>query len=303
MLYFFQQALNGLHSSALYALLAFGYALTHGVLHRTNIAYGGVFAFTGQTMILLAVFGYQVLWLTLPATVAFAIIVAFFYAWLTSSILSRNVLGPLAHSSPNAVVVATLGVAIVLMEVTRISADTKDFWLPPMLSTPIVFASDGTFHATLTIIQLINCGIAAATILLASLVLGRTGVGRIWRAVCDDPRASALCGIDVSRVFYRSVLAGGFAAALAGIMAALYFGNIGFGAGLIFGLKILFITAVGGYETPAKAACGAAAFGMAEALYSGYFPLEWRDAAMFAMLVALLILRPSDGVESRPARA
>ena len=73
MLYFLQQVLNGFHSSALYALLAFGYALTHGVLHRTNIAYGSLFAFAGQTMILCAVFGYQVLWLTLPATVAFGI--------------------------------------------------------------------------------------------------------------------------------------------------------------------------------------------------------------------------------------
>ena len=73
MLYFFQQVLNGFHSSALYALLAFGYALTHGVLHRTNIAYGSLFAFAGQTMILAAVFGYQVLWLTLPASVAFGI--------------------------------------------------------------------------------------------------------------------------------------------------------------------------------------------------------------------------------------
>ena len=65
MLYFLQQVLNGLHSGALYALLAFGYALTNGVLHRTNLAYGALFAFAGQTMILTAVFGYQVLWLTL----------------------------------------------------------------------------------------------------------------------------------------------------------------------------------------------------------------------------------------------
>ena len=56
MLYFFQQVLNGFHSGALYALLAFGYSLTNGVLHRTNIAYGSVFAFAGQTMILAAVF-------------------------------------------------------------------------------------------------------------------------------------------------------------------------------------------------------------------------------------------------------
>ena len=93
MLYFLQQVLNGFHSSALYALLAFGYALTHGVLHRTNIAYGSLFAFAGQTMILTAVFGYQVLWLTLPATVAFGIAVAFLYALLIGHMLARHVLG------------------------------------------------------------------------------------------------------------------------------------------------------------------------------------------------------------------
>ena len=84
-------------------------------------------------------------------------------------------------------------------------------------------------------------------------------------------------------------------------MAAFYYGNMSFGTGLVFGLKILFITAVGGYNTPTRAAAGAAMFGMAEALWSGYFPLEWRDVAMFALLVALLVLRPSDGVETKTA--
>ena len=65
MLYFLQQLLNGFHSGALYALLAFGYALTNGVLQRTNLAHGALFAFAGQMMILVAVFGWQVLWLTL----------------------------------------------------------------------------------------------------------------------------------------------------------------------------------------------------------------------------------------------
>ena len=77
-----------------------------------------------------------------------------------------------------------------------------------------------------------------------------------------------------------------------GILAALYFGNVSWGTGLIFGLKILFITAVGGYRSPLASALGAAAFGMAEALWSGYFPLLWRDAWMFVFLVLLLILKP-----------
>ena len=290
MLYFFQQVLNGLHSGALYALLAFGYALTNGILHRINLAYGALFAFCGQTMILVAVFGYQVLWLTLPATIALGIVAAFAYAALASRILSRHIFEPRAGRAPNAVVATSLGVLLVLSEAARIAAETHDFWQPPLLAQPVVFAEDGTFRATLTTIQLLDCAIVAATIALAGWGLARSRFGRRWRAVSDDPFMAALCGVDTSSVFRSAVLAGGLCAALAGVMAGLYFGNIGFGAGLTYGLKILFVTAVGGYLSPVQAALGAAAFGMGESLWAGYFPIEWRDAWMYALLVAMLVL-------------
>ncbi|TJW85923.1 MAG: branched-chain amino acid ABC transporter permease, partial [Mesorhizobium sp.] len=126
MLYFFQQVLNGLHSGALYALLAFGYVLTNGILHRTNLAYGALFAFCGQTMILTAAFGYQALWLTLFAAVALGIVAAFLYAGLISYVLSRSIFEPLADRTPNAIVVTTLGILLLLSEASRIAADTHD---------------------------------------------------------------------------------------------------------------------------------------------------------------------------------
>lgn len=291
MTYFLQQMLNGMHAGALYALLAFGYTLTHGVVKRTNLAHGALFAFSGQTAILVAVFGWNVLWLALPATVALGIAAAFAYALLAGHILSRHVFQPLAGRSPNTIVAATLGVSLVLMELARISAETRDLWLPPMLADPLRFAGDGSFTATLTAMQLVNCSIALAAVIAGALILSRSRFGRNWRAVCDDASAAALVGVDVSRVFHVAVLGGAVFAALAGILAALYYGNISFGTGLFFGLKILFVTAAGGYDTPAKSAAGAFAFGLAEAAWSGYFPLEWRDAWMFAFLVALLVLR------------
>jgi branched-chain amino acid transport system permease protein len=290
MLYFLQQVLNGLHSGALYALLAFGYALTNGILQRTNLAYGGLFAFSGQTMILVAVFGWNVLWLTLPATIALGIAVAIAYTALMSFILAGRVFLPLAKASPNAIVTATLGVLIALTEFSRIAADTHDFWLPPMLAIPVAFARSGGFEATMTVIQLLDCLIAAAVLALGGLALARSNFGRAWKAVCDDPHAAALCGVDTNAIFYRAVLAGALSAALAGVMAGLYYGNIGFGAGLIYGLKILFVTAVGGYLSPSRAAMGATAYGLAESLWAGYFPMEWRDAWMLALLAAMLVL-------------
>ena len=303
--YFLQQLLNGLHSGALYALLAFGYVLTNGVLRRTNLAHGPLFAFAGQVLILFAVFGWQVLWLTLPATIALGIVAAFAYAALTSALLARTVFLPLARHAPNAIVVATLGVSLVLMEVGRIAADTRDFWLPPMLSEAVTFAvSAGGFRVTLTVIQLLDCAAALAVLALARLFLARSHFGRAWRAVSEDRLAAAMCGIDVRRTFYAAVLGGALLAALAGVMAALYYGNISFDTGLVFGLKVLFVTAVGGYRDPLRAAIGAALFGIAESLWSGYFPTEWRDAWMFALLVAMLVLRPDDSAnDPRPGTA
>lgn len=300
MLYFFQQVLNGLHSGALYALLAFGYALTNGILHRTNLAYGAVFAFSGQTMILAAVYGWQVLWLTLPATVAFGVALAFGYALLVSTVLSRNVFEPLADRSPNTIAAATLGVLLVLSELARIAADTKDFWLPPMLAEPVVFAERPGFQATLTAIQLIDCAVAVTALAAGGRLLARSRFGREWRAVSDDPHAARLCGVDTRAVFRAAVLGGGLAAALAGVLAGLYYGNISFGTGLVYGLKILFITAVGGYLSPVRAAAGGVVFGLAESLWAGYFPIEWRDAWMFLFLVAMLVLIGA-GRDSRTA--
>jgi len=290
MLYFFQQVLNGLHSGALYALLAFGYVLTNGILHRTNLAYGAVFAFCGQTMILTAAFGYQALWLTLFASLALGVVSALLYAALISHVLSRSVLEPLADRTPNAIVVTTLGILLVLSEASRIAADTHDLWLPPMLAQPIIFAQSATFTATLTLIQVLDCAFVLAIIGFAAWAFARSSFGRRWRAVSDDPKAAAMCGVDVRAVFRGAVLAGGLCAALAGMLAGLYYGNISFGTGLVYGLKILFVTAVGGYLSPPRAALGAAAFGMGESLWAGYFPLEWRDAWMYLFLVAMLLL-------------
>jgi branched-chain amino acid transport system permease protein len=290
MLYFFQQVLNGLHSGALYALLAFGYALTNGVLRRINLAYGAVFAFCGQAMILTAVYGYDVLWLTLPAAVALGVVAALLYAVLLGGVLSRAVFEPLAQRSANTLVAATLGVLLALTEFSRIAADTHDFWLPPMLSRPVVFAEGTGFRATLTVIQLIDCAIVAAIVAVAGWRLARSDFGRKWRAVCDDPLTASLCGVDTVGVFRTAVLCGALCAALAGVMAGFYYGNIGFGDGLVYGLKILFVTAVGGFLSPVRAAMGAAAFGLAESLWAGYFPIEWRDAWMYFLLVAMLVL-------------
>lgn len=291
MLYLLQQFLNGLHSGAIYALLAFGYVLINGVIHRTNLAHGALFAFAGHVMILASTFAYQVLWLIWPLSLAIGFLAALVYSLTAAWFISRRVFAPLASASPNAIVVTTLASAFVLGETARFSANTRDIWLPPFLSTPVVFAERAGFLVTLTQNQILQATSAVFLLAAASIVLSRSSVGRIWRAVSDDPLAAQFCSIDAGRVLHLSVLAGTALAAVAGTLAALHYGNISFGTGMVYGLKILFVTAAGSYASPPRAALGAALFGIGESLWSGYFPIDWRDGWMLAFLIGLLVLR------------
>jgi branched-chain amino acid transport system permease protein len=292
MSYFLQLLFNGVHNAALYALLAYGYVLIHGLTHRTDLSLGAIFAFSGQTFILVAAFGWSILWMTLPAALSFGLLIAAAYVGIGGYAIAKLIYAPLDTGTRNTILVATLGLSIFLMELSRIAADTRDYWLPPMLATPVQLLGTGV-DISLTQLQVANIIIALAVIAIGETVMLRTSAGRIWRAVSDEPAATAMCGIDPDRVRTKAILTAYGVCALAGILAALYYGNVSFNTGMIFGLKILFITAAGGFSRPLYAAFGAAIVGLVESLWGGYFSVLWRDAAVFSLLVFVLATRIS----------
>ena len=290
MAYLLQQLLGAIPIAALYAALAFGYALAFGVTKRPDITYGALFAFAGQMYVLFADVGWNRLWLVLPAALVFGAAMATIYGAGTGLLLGRYIMLPLVRVSPHAIIVASLGVLITLMEVARLASNSRSLWLPPFFNEPIEFWTDGGYRVTLTLIQLMNTLIMVSLIIAGQQFLRKIRWGRSWRAVCDDPLAAELCGADAGRVF---VLAYGTAALIAtacGILATSYYGNMDFGSGIMFGLKVLMIAAIGGYGDPLRSAGGAASLGFAESLWGGYGPMVWRDLVMFSLLIFILVL-------------
>jgi len=290
MAYFLQQLANALPVAALYALLAFGYAIAFAVTRRADLTYGALFGFAGQVFLLFADFGWNRLWLVLPAALAFAGVSALIYTAGAGLLIGRSVMRKLADTSANTVVVASLGVALVLMELSRIAANTRSLWLPPFLNTPLILWGGAGFPVTLTVIQVANTLVMLGLVGLGGIFLARSAWGRAWRAVADDPGAAALCGIDGRGVFVAAYALSALIAAVAGILATSYYGNMDFGAGLVFGVKVLFIAAIGGQTSPLQAAAGAAVMGLGETLWSAYGSMLWRDFAIFSCLVVLLVL-------------
>ncbi len=248
--------------AALYATLAFGYAIAFGVTKRADITYGAIFAFCGSDFAALHRSRLQQA-LADPAGRAGAggLCSSVVYSMIAAIWIGRSIMLPLVRQSSNTVIVAALGITIVLMETARLASDTKSLWLSPFLNSAVVFWSDGAFKVTLTEIQLINTGLMCAMIALGVVIMRGTSWGRLWRAVTDDPLAAELCGTSADRVFLIAYASAGLIATACGILATFYYGTMDFGAGLMFGLKVLMVAAVGGYSDPLKSAAGAAGLG------------------------------------------
>jgi branched-chain amino acid transport system permease protein len=288
--YFVQQILNSVPLAALYAMLAFGYSMSFGLTKRADFTPGALFAFAGQIFVFFTAFGWDRLLLVYPLALGLGASVALAYTLLAAVIVSKRVTMPLSFYSPNSVIAASLGVMIVLMELVRVASGSHDVWLSPFLNTHVVFWRPPGFPVMLTALQISNALLMTIIVMGSWAWLKWSAAGRIWRAVSDDPHAAAICGIDAGQVLVLSAMATAVYSALSGILATSYYGSMDFGSGLMFGLKVVMIAAIGDQSAPHRSAIGAAVFGVAETLWGAYMPFLWRDFAMFSMLVILAVI-------------
>jgi len=290
MAYLLQELLNALPMAGLYACLAFGYALAFGVTKRPDITYGALVAFSGQICLLFTDFGWNRLYLVLPAAISLGLAAGLAYALLAGLWTARHVMMPLHKRSANAVIVASLGVVLVLSEAARLALDTRSLWLPPIGQQIVALMEVDGRPIGLSTLQILHVGLMVLLVAIGQAALSASRAGRLWQAVSQDPLASRLVGVDADAVFVLSLMAASLFAALGGLSATVLYGTMDFGAGLMFGLKVVLIAAVGGYSRPLHSALGAAAVAFAESLWSAYGPMIWRDAVIISALVWLLVI-------------
>jgi branched-subunit amino acid ABC-type transport system permease component len=302
--YLVQALANALPSTAMMMMIGVAYSLIYGLVGRINLAFGelamvGAFgtvigaALTaglglGGTAGGLAVAG--ALGLMLTALWGYAI--------------ERTVIAPLVPKSGQAMLVATLALAIVMQELFRLGQGTDLRWMPPVLSQPLALAGGGGFTASVTVMQLLVAVLAGGAALFLAGVMRWSEFGRQWRAVADDPMMARLLGIAPEGVLTEAFLLASLLAAVAGFVMASYYGGAGFAGGAMIGLKALVAAVVGGIGSVGGALLGGLVVGLFEAAWSAYLPIEQRDLAVLLMLVAVFVLKPGGlmGVEPQGPR-
>jgi branched-chain amino acid transport system permease protein len=287
-----QHVAAALPKIAIYALLAPAYALIYGLIGRINLAFGELAVIGGQGALIGAIGG-AMAGEGAPALILLgSLLIALAAAATHGEFMARAVFLPLSGKSGQAILVASIGLAVAFMEYVRLAQGSGNRWTPPLLNTPVPLARAGDFVVTATegAMATVALSLGAGLALLAAM--RRSGFGRDWRAVADDAGAAALLGVDAGRVLMRAFALASLLAGLSGFIMTAHYGGIGFSGGLATGLKALIGAIAGGVGSVPGAMLGAVAIGTFEAAWSAALPLEHADIAVYAILVTLLVFRP-----------
>ncbi|MFB5084439.1 branched-chain amino acid ABC transporter permease [Symbiobacterium thermophilum] len=280
-----EQTLNGLQLGFVYALIAVGYTMVYGIIKLINFAHGDVF----MVGAFLAYFGFTSWGLPWPV----AMLVSMAGCAVLGVGIERLAYRPLrARGAPRiAALITAIGVSLFIEYFTSLNfVFGSDYRNVPRVLPDRRWELGGI---TVTNVQLLV--LVTVLVLVASLqfVVYRTRVGKAMRAVAQDTDAARLMGIDVDRIIACTFALGSALAAAAGALFAVAYPQIHPFMGIMPGLKAFTAAVLGGIGSIPGALLGALVMGQVEVLTAAYVTTDFRDAIAFALLILVLLLRPT----------
>lgn len=274
------QVLNGLAIGNVYAMLAIGFVLVFGVANLINFAQGSLFVVGGYLAYTFAVL------LGLPLILAATLAVA-----LTALLglgLDWAFLRPLERGPRIAPLLATLAIAIVLDETVQLiwSPDTKPF------PSPLASTTWQLGNAYISAVDLLILFTGLGTIIVLTLFLSRTWIGRAVRATAMDPEAAQQMGVNVAAMRSLTFGIAGLVGGVGGVLVGFYYQSIWPTMGLPLGIKGFTAALLGGITSIPGAIVGGLLLGVFEALTSGYLGSIYRNLIAYTLLLLVLFLRP-----------
>jgi len=297
--YFLQQLINGLTLGMIYGLIAIGYTMVYGIVGMINFAHGEIFmigAFIAFIAFLaLGLVGIGWVPLALLIVLVATMLLTAVYGWTLERVAYR----PLRRSPRLAALITAIGMSIFLQNYVQLLQGARVKPLQPVVTGGIRFLEGGNFAVTFSFLQMLIILMTVGLMIGFTLLINRTALGRAQRACQQDLGMAALVGIDVDRTISLTFVLGAALAAVAGLMFLLNYGVIDFYIGFLAGIKAFTAAVLGGIGSVPGAMLGGLMIGLIEAFWSAYFSVEYKDVATFAILILVLIFRPT-GLLGRP---
>lgn len=281
-----QQITNGLVLGSVYVLIAVGFTLCLGVLKLVNVAQGHFY-------MLGAFFTFQVIeWWWGPSAgvlqYAAAIIISAVAVGAVGMAVHFTCIWPVQGKGQIAPIVTTIAIAFLIENIAIIAWPGSGKSIETSLATGYrqwgqIFITDQRIVAFVASLFLM---------FLLYLFLQRTRAGKAMRAVTQNEMSASLMGINPQYMYVLAmVLSAGLAAAGGGLVGPLFTIVPNMGLGALF--KAMMVVLIGGMGNVAGAVVGGLFLGLLEALVGGLWSAAWVNVVIFAVIMAVLMVRPT----------
>ncbi|OCA53302.1 high-affinity branched-chain amino acid ABC transporter permease LivH [Photorhabdus namnaonensis] len=298
-LYFLQQMLNGVTLGSTYALIAIGYTMVYGIIGMINFAHGEVYMIGSYVSFIviaaLIMIGIDLGWLLITAAFLTSIVIAAAYGWSIERVAYR----PVRHSKRLIALISAIGMSIFLQNYVSLSQSSRDLALPSLITGQWVLGASDGFSASLSAMQLTIWIVTFLAMLILTLFIRYSRMGRACRACAEDLKMASLLGINTNRVISLTFVIGAVMAAVAGVLLGQFYSVINPYIGFMAGMKAFTAAVLGGIGSIPGAMIGGLILGISEALTSAYLSTEYKDAVSFALLIVVLLFMPT-GILGRP---
>jgi branched-chain amino acid transport system permease protein len=272
-----QLLIDGILIGAVFALAAYGMALVWGVTNIVNVCQGEFVILGGLISVLCVDQGIPLL-----LAVPIAAVVLHLLGWALFQIVIVHLVGRDMFNS----VVATFGIAIVLQQLMARIFGTSDHIVQSGRGTWFFF--DGLIGvAKVKVLVFAACAVLG---LALALFLARSRQGQAIRATAQEPRAAAVLGIDTRAVYRLTYALNAAICGAAGALASMAYTMHPYG-GLSYTIRSFMIVVVAGLGNLAGVLWAAAGLGVAESFAGFILGTQYQVAFVFALLVAVLVLR------------
>ena len=276
-----QTLISGLSLGSIYALIALGYTMVYGIAKMLNFAHGDI----------IMVGAYAVI--TTVLTANFPPLVGILVSILVCVVLGVTIeflaYRPLRQAPPLSVLITAIGVSYFLQNLALLIFGSEQKAFPTIIKLPTIEAA-GVYIDGITLITLV---VTAVIMVGLTLFINKTRMGKAMRAVSEDRGAAELMGINVNHTIALTFAIGSALAAIAGALLCSSYPTLQPTTGSMPGIKAFTAAVFGGIGSIPGAMIGGVLLGVIEILGRAYVSTELGDAFVFAVLIVVLLVKPT----------
>ena len=277
---FFMQFINGLNIGSIYALIALGYTMVYGIAKLINFAHGDVIMVGAYISFISMKFGLP-WWL--------AVIISIVACAVLGVGMEKVAYKPLRNASRISLLITAIGISYLLQNLFQLIFGANPQPYHAFITLPALNLGGISIQAN----YYITFSVSVVLMILLTLFVNKTTMGKAMRAVSEDEGAAKLMGINVDTTISLTFAIGCALAAIAGILYANCYPMINPTLGSLPGIKAFIAAVLGGIGSIPGAVIGAFILGMVEAMTKAYISSQLTDTIVFAILILMLVFKPA----------